>query len=147
MVKFNINDHVKVKLTEKGRDIYYHRYDDWFGQFPNSDYVPIASYPEVDEDGYTEIQLWHLMEIFGPYLYNGCNVPFEDNNIYFDEKTVKEVEPSTGKKEYSIVNTFYTWSGGKTLEEISKELGLSKVDTFGLYLDTLVAVSKIDVKE
>ena len=146
MLKFNINEHVKVKLTEKGRDIYFHRYDNWLNQYPTAAYVPIATYPEVDEDGYTEIQLWHLMEIFGPSLYNGCIVPFEENNIYFDEDKIKEVEASDDTREYSIVTNFYIWSGGKTLEEMSKEFGLSKVETFGLYLDTLVAASKIDCK-
>lgn len=56
MIKFNINDTVKVKLTDMGKDIYYHQYDQ-FNLTPE--------YPEVDEIGYTKFQLWELMRLYG----------------------------------------------------------------------------------
>ena len=75
---FNINDFVKVKLTEKGKYIYYHQFDDI-----NQNIQKIGGKPlnpielKYDDEGYTEFQMWHLMEIFGKYLFNGCNIPFE----------------------------------------------------------------------
>lgn len=75
---FNINDYVKVKLTEKGQYIYYHQFDDMNEVIQQID-GSLISPPELkyDDDGYVELQMWHLMEIFGRYLYNGCDIPFE----------------------------------------------------------------------
>ena len=75
---FNINDYVKVKLTEKGKYIYYHQFDDM-----NVDILKRCGKPlnpielKYDEEGYVEFQLWHLMATFGKYLFNGCDIPFE----------------------------------------------------------------------
>ena len=76
---FNINDYVKVKLTEKGKYIYYHRFDDINEENLKGGYKTIINPIELeyDDEGYTEFQLWHLMEIFGKHLFNGCNIPFE----------------------------------------------------------------------
>ena len=34
-----------------------------------------------DEEGYTSFQLWDLMNIFGPYLTLGTDIPFETDII------------------------------------------------------------------
>lgn len=75
---FNINDYVKVKLTEKGKYIYYHQHDElneeilkWGGRLLN----PIEL--KYDDEGYVEFQMWDLMEIFGRHLCIGCDIPFE----------------------------------------------------------------------
>ena len=91
MKKFNINDFIKVKLTSFGKDVYYHQYDDW-----NKKYnlvVPITPMElKVDEDGFTEFQLWDFMNIFGKYFFNGSvEQIMERNNIYFDDTYLKEV--------------------------------------------------------
>ena len=73
-MEFNINHNVRVRLTKRGKEII-----DAEG----------ISMPNEDKNGYSEWQLWYLMKIFGQYLYNGCNVPFEttiqipDQNILF----------------------------------------------------------------
>jgi hypothetical protein len=69
-VDFNINDYVKVKLTDKGRRILSNYYNgsipDWFTR----DYV--------NKDGWARFPSHELATIFGPYLYNGNpNIPFE----------------------------------------------------------------------
>lgn len=70
-MKFNINHKVKVRLTDIGRTI--HRKDfDQLGM-KSLNYAP----PEEDSRGWSEWQLWELMRLFGPHLYNGCCVPFE----------------------------------------------------------------------
>ena len=88
MKKFNINDHVKVKLTDVGKDIFYHQFDD----LNRTGFLYIEPYyPIVDEEGYTKFQLWELMSIYGPHLRMGCNVPFEDCAIYIRGGDLEEV--------------------------------------------------------
>ena len=55
MKKFNMNYHVKVKLTDRGKDIYYHQYDELITKYPDLKIEP--EYPKVDENGLTEFQL------------------------------------------------------------------------------------------
>ena len=79
-VKFNINNDVKVRLTQMGKDIFYHQYDEL-----NKIYGRIVCephYPRVDKDGYSRFQLHKLMEMYGQHLHNGGSVehntsPFE----------------------------------------------------------------------
>ena len=63
--QFNLNDDVKVKLTDHGRDLLAKK--------------RLTRQP--DEAGYTKFQLWELMNIFGEHFYNGCSIPFEFNRI------------------------------------------------------------------
>ena len=75
---FNINDFVKVKLTDRGKYIYRHNFDVLNANILRNGGTPIIPIElEYDDDGYVEFQLWHLMEIFGRYLFNGCKLPFE----------------------------------------------------------------------
>jgi hypothetical protein len=67
---FNINEKVKVKLTDKGRAI--HR-EHW-APFSSTDY-PYS--PPKEIDGWTEFQLWDLMAIFGEHIVMGVEPPFE----------------------------------------------------------------------
>lgn len=77
-IDFNINDYVKAKLTERGKYIYYHQHDDMNLDILKRGGKPLNP-PELkyDEEGHVEFQLWHLMEIFGKHLFNGCQIPFE----------------------------------------------------------------------
>lgn len=70
----NLNDTVKVKLTEKGRQILKDEHEALKKRFPS-----ISEYKEkeVDKSGYTQFQLWSLIKTFGPSIYLGCDVPFE----------------------------------------------------------------------
>lgn len=75
---FNINDYVKVKLTERGKYIYSHYYDDLNALIIKNGGKHLEPVEiQYDEEGYTEFQMWHLMKIFGKHLFNGCEVPFE----------------------------------------------------------------------
>ena len=70
--KFNINDTVKVKLTEHGKQIHQQQWDRYLrrGQI---EYTP----PREDENGYSRWQMWNLMETFGPHMSLGVDCPFE----------------------------------------------------------------------
>ncbi len=80
----NVNDCVKVKLTDKGKDIYFHRFDS-LNQKANGREMIKPCYPEVDEEGYTKMQLWEVMATFGLYLHMGFDTPFETNIILVDK--------------------------------------------------------------
>ena len=79
----NINDRIKVKLTEYGKSIL-HNYD--HNNLSQVDYLNLPSdyspHPS-DADGYYEFTLWRFMSIFGAHFYNGCPQLVEDNEIIF----------------------------------------------------------------
>ena len=71
--KFNINDTVKVKLTEKGKQIHREEWGRVFGNNSNFTYAP----PREDENGYSSWQMWELMRWFGNHCRTGFDNPFE----------------------------------------------------------------------
>lgn len=89
MHEFNINYMVKVRLTDYGKDIYYHQYDELNDKFNKQIIKPTL--PKVDENGYTSFQLWNLMEIYGPYMRMASALPFE-TNILIEDKAVNKDE-------------------------------------------------------
>lgn len=74
-MEFNINYNVWVKLTDHGRAIHRMEYDDLMRPLakPLFEYAPVKE----DADGWSEWQLWKLMETFGEHYHNGCILPFE----------------------------------------------------------------------
>jgi hypothetical protein len=69
----NINNKVKVKLTQAG-----------LKAATDAGYQHMAQ--KEDEEGYSSFQLWVLMSIFGPHMYNGMpEVMFEKNSIRIEE--------------------------------------------------------------
>ena len=65
----NLNDFVKVKLTDYGKEIYYHKDDDfneWRRQRGLKPFEP--HFPKEDADGKSKFQLWDFMEIYGQYM-------------------------------------------------------------------------------
>lgn len=58
---FNINECVEIQLTEKDLKVLQDYYES-FG---------LAQCSRVKQDNWMEIQLWELMNIFGPQMYNG----------------------------------------------------------------------------
>jgi hypothetical protein len=67
-IRFNINNYVKVKLTDYGKSI-----------IANNKYV-LTHYKE-DDDGWSKWQLWELMSVFGDYVSLGREVPFDTEII------------------------------------------------------------------
>lgn len=90
-IRINLNEPIKVKLTDLGRDIYYHRFDKFNERMGKEIIKP--SYPKVDENGYTEFQLWLFINIYGPYMDMGKPNVIEPLEIiyegrFYDEKNV-----------------------------------------------------------
>ena len=65
-VRINLNEFVKVKLTDLGKDIYYHQFDEMNKQWGRIICKP--SFPKEDAEGYTKFQLWDFIEIYGEYF-------------------------------------------------------------------------------
>jgi hypothetical protein len=77
-IAININNGIKVKLTDFGRSILDKEVDRLKQVSGVSDnYTPY----ETDDSGYTEFQLWQFMNFFGEYLYNGATQVIENNEI------------------------------------------------------------------
>ena len=65
-VKINLNNFVKVKLTDLGKEIYYHRHDALNEHLKKRGAKPIEPhFPKEDEEGKTKFQLWEIMELYG----------------------------------------------------------------------------------
>ena len=93
-MRLNLNDEIKVRLTEHGKDIYYHKYDRLNTAFGRQVCKP--SYPKVDEDGYTTFQLWCFMELYGVHMDMILPNVIEPLDIVFDAPTI-EPERKKGK--------------------------------------------------
>ena len=64
-VRINLNDNIKVRLTNLGKDIYYHQFDDLYKILTN---IGEPTFPKEDADGYTEFQLWYFIELYGKHI-------------------------------------------------------------------------------
>lgn len=81
-MNFNINDYVKVKLTNYGIEILKQQHDELKNKFGGD----IGEFDlKLDSEGYYETQLWSLMSDLGQYCIMGRELPFETNIILKNE--------------------------------------------------------------
>jgi hypothetical protein len=71
-MKLNLNDNVKVRLNDRGREILAGDTAKVRELFPR-----YSRRLEEDEQGWSTWQLWHLMEMFGPHMQLGVETPFD----------------------------------------------------------------------
>lgn len=90
MKTLNLNDIIKVKLTDAGKDIFYHRFDGFNAICKREMIKP--RYPDVDEDGFTKFQLWHFMDIYGQHMSLIGPTLIEHNNIYICEEDLRGLQ-------------------------------------------------------
>ena len=84
-VKINLNEPVKFKLTDYGKDVYYHQFDGSNKIIKQCGGKPIEpTMPKVDDEGYTEMQLWQFMTIYGKHMNMGCNNVLESLEIIYE---------------------------------------------------------------
>ena len=74
-MRFNVNDKVRVKLTDRGREALRANHDQLFSNLKEK--APPFTLPKEDADGWSEWQLWCLMAELGPHLTMGMFPPFE----------------------------------------------------------------------
>lgn len=70
-MKINLNESVKVKLTDLGKEIFYHQYDR-INQIAGRE-ICKPMFPKEDENGYSEFQLWYFIQLYGKYI--GMTLP------------------------------------------------------------------------
>ena len=70
-IRINLNEPIKVKLTDWGKEIYYHQYDRT-NQIAGRE-ICKPMFPREDENGYTEFQLWCFIELYGTHI--GVTLP------------------------------------------------------------------------
>ena len=70
-IRINLNEPINVKLTDWGKEIYYHQYDR-ANQIAGRE-ICKPKFPKEDEKGYTEFQLWCFMELYGEHM--GMTLP------------------------------------------------------------------------
>ena len=92
MKKLNWNDVVKVKLTDWGKEIYYHQFDDLIALNPKARNWLKLSFPKVDVNGFTEFQLWAFMGLYGRYIGMGKTKVVEDISFYIPDDKLEDVE-------------------------------------------------------
>tara|TARA_R100000808_G_C2153937_1_gene164643 strand:- start:6945 stop:7229 length:285 start_codon:yes stop_codon:yes gene_type:complete len=76
-MNFNINNFVKVKLTELGIHELQRQHNELYKHFSNIDIAPFKI--NKDEDGYTKFQLHDLIRSLGHVLYLTGPLPFDIN--------------------------------------------------------------------
>jgi hypothetical protein len=76
MIELNINEYIKVKLTDFGKRMLEQDHIKFFTSLGILDKYPYTP-PEEDSNGYSKFQLWELMRNFGKYMRNGGELPFQ----------------------------------------------------------------------
>ena len=117
MKTFNINDIIKVKLTDRGKDIFYHKWDEFNTRCGKE--IMEQRYPDVDEDGFTKMQLWWFMWIYGRYMSLTGPQLIEHNDIYIYEKDLRDTEKSAFNDMIRAIQAIGVLSA-KAKEAISK---------------------------
>ena len=88
---FNINEFIKVKLTQKDKLIYSEHQIEIQKRF-NRDKIKI-DVPldvKVDSEGFSKFQLWEFMKIFGSHMYCGAEPIIEECILYLPEGLLRE---------------------------------------------------------
>ena len=97
LTEINLNWMVRVRLTDRGREIHrenYRRFDLLMPGF--SDRHPYKP-PTEDADGWSRFQLWELMNIFGRDMDCGVNIPMETGVVVEVEDYARPPLSSTGR--------------------------------------------------
>jgi len=74
-MKFNINNNVKVQLTETGKKILRENFDKLYTDYGRN--PPKFKLPKEDKNGWSIWQLWVLINEFGNHMHMGFDLPFK----------------------------------------------------------------------
>lgn len=74
IVTANCNDTVRVKLTDRGREILDAKHAEWCRDHPT---VKVGPFYKEDADGYWSTQLWNMMHELGEHMQLGAMPPIE----------------------------------------------------------------------
>ena len=102
-IETNINDYVKVKLTDEGKKIFNEFYADLFKGYHNSNELSKKAEEQLhtDKDGYVKFQIHEFMNIFGEHTTVGSLPVCETNTLFFEVNNeyedLKEIENAADK--------------------------------------------------
>lgn len=88
MKKLNLNSIIKVKLTDYGKEIFYHQFDE-LNEFIGKEYFK-PEFPKVDSEGYSKFLLWDFMHVYGKPMIMGAPNVIEPLNIYINDNDLVE---------------------------------------------------------
>lgn len=92
MYQVNLNEYVKVKLTDHGINILKKERNELNKRMAERGFTGFGEYePKTDENGYTSFQMWDLMQRLGPYVSIGNRMPFEPEIIITKAEPIGEV--------------------------------------------------------
>ena len=91
MKQLNLNCIIKVKLTDYGKDIFYHQYDELNKWVMARGGDPIKPrFPDVDSDGYSQFQLWYFMHVYRECMRLAAPEVIQPLNIYINDDDLEE---------------------------------------------------------
>lgn len=80
--KVNINEYVKVKLRESGINILRDHFEELNEMVLANGGKSLGVFQlNVDEEGYTKMQMHEFMTTFAPHMHMGFDLPFDANII------------------------------------------------------------------
>ena len=90
MKKLNLNSTIGFRLNDRGKDIYYHQYDELNEYIVSLGGEPLERrYPDVDENGISWFQLWQFIDIFGDHIGHGKPEFWTEFNFYIKEEALE----------------------------------------------------------
>ncbi|KGL44102.1 hypothetical protein [Listeria newyorkensis] len=108
--RFNINNGIKVKLTDAG-------VQHFIDFYKNEPYHRVCT-PDIDAEGYTKFSMWMLMKIYGSQMNIGSwELPFETNVFVEIEQQKPEYYVRLTAPEINIFSKYVD----KRLELLEKE--------------------------
>ncbi len=151
--KFNINEFVKVKLTNKGVDYFK---DYLRGELNMSEDQIVELYKEnVDEDNYLSLQLWEFMNIFG--CLNIDINQYLEMNIILNSKDLKNIPHKNIAVICDTINEFNNWKektfiityNDKKYSFVSNNCNYYCINNYnhlkGMVVDDFINISKHDL--
>lgn len=88
MKTLNINSEVRIKLTPFDIKRLKENYEEIRKDYPHV--TDEFKLPEVDENGFSKMPLWEVMNNFGDLLFNGSSNPPFEINIQIDDADLEE---------------------------------------------------------
>ena len=73
-MKFNINNYVRVRLTDYGKRMLMEQFLE--GKRKHPEVFREFNLPKEDKDGWSTWQMWNLISTFGNYIRLGGEPPF-----------------------------------------------------------------------
>lgn len=80
----NLNTFCKVQLNEFGKVVWLSQVDSLPEELKNNPEIVASIQNKIDEDGCINLELWGIMNIFGPYI-SPDNSPFATSTIQINK--------------------------------------------------------------